>query len=170
MFTRKDIDFIYQFIKDSLNSYHAKSIKAWERDDLRQDIMMKIIRSSHLFKPEKGSLKNWVSRIITNYICDVKRKKTLIHYREDMSIYSIFSEDQKVRDEDELFNERLTHMDNILSAETELDRTMFTEFYLDKFSNREISERHGIPEKKLAMRRRRLKTKIKIGYRNRTDE
>ncbi|MFM7637478.1 MAG: RNA polymerase sigma factor [Crocinitomicaceae bacterium] len=170
MFSRNDIDYIYQLIKDSLNTFHAKSIKACDRDDLRQDIMMKVMRCSHQFDPEKGSLKNWVSRIITNCIYDLKRKKIILCYSDDMSIFSIYSADQAAIDEEELFMDRMTHMENVLDAESEINRVMFNEFYIDGYSNKEISERHRIPEKKLAMRRNRIKAKVKTTYRNKKNE
>jgi RNA polymerase sigma factor (sigma-70 family) len=164
MLSRQEIEFINAFIVRSLNSFYSKRVTASNRDDYTQEILIKVYIQYGRYDPDKGTLQQWVGRIIKNHIVDQERKNFPLNFYDDLSFHG--EQDSAYNlEEDKLYQDRLTHLNGILDQETQENRDMINDFYINGLSNKEIADKYDQSEKSLAMRRKRIKEKVKKTFR-----
>jgi RNA polymerase sigma factor (sigma-70 family) len=164
MLNEQEGKFISDFIHDCLNSTYSKRVRPSDRGDYAQDIFLKVHSKFYKYDPSKGTLKQWVGRIIKNYIIDQERKNPPINYYDDLSFHGEKVNDYDF-DADELYQDRLTHLHEMLSQETVENREMLEDFYFNGLSDNEIAKKHHQSEKGHAMRRRRFKNRVERTFR-----
>lgn len=164
MLTRQEVEFINVFILTCLNTTYSKRVTPSNREDYKQDILIKVILQYHRYDPAKGTVKQWVGRIIKNYIIDQERKNPPINYCDDLSFHGE-KENEYDLDADKLYQDRLTHLNDMLDEESEENREMLKDFYLNGLSNHEIARIYHQSESVLAMRRKRFKERVRRTYR-----
>lgn len=166
MMTRQEVEFINAFILTCLKTTYSNRVSPSNREDYKQDIIIKVIQQYHRYDPNKGTLKQWVGRIIKNHIIDQERKNPPINYYDDLSFHGELDNTYDL-DTDELYQDRLIHLIDMLDQESEENREMLKDFYLNGLSNHEIARIYHQSESVLAMRRKRFKERVRRTYRNR---
>ncbi|MFM7667739.1 MAG: sigma-70 family RNA polymerase sigma factor [Bacteroidota bacterium] len=163
MLNEQEGKFISDFIHDCLNSTYSKRVRPSDRGDYAHDIYLKVDSNFNKYDSTKGTLTQWVGRIIKNYIIDQERKKSPINFYDDLSFHGEPNNDYDF-DADELFQDRLTHLYKILGQETVENREMFEDFYFTGLSNNEIAKKYHKSESVQAMRRKRFKERVRRTY------
>jgi RNA polymerase sigma factor (sigma-70 family) len=164
MLNEQEGKFISDFIHDCLNSTYSKRVRPSDRGDYAHDIYLKVDSNFNKYDSTKGTLTQWVGRIIKNHIIDQERKKSPINYYDDLSFHGEPNNDYDF-DADELFQDRLSHLYDELDKETDLNRMILEDFFFNGLSDNEIAKKHHQSEKGHAMRRRRFKNRVERTYR-----
>ena len=164
MLNEQESKFISDFIYECLNSSYSKRVRHCNRGDYAHDIFLKVHSKFYKYDPAKGTLKQWVGRIIKNYIIDQERKNPPINYYDDLSFHGEKVNDYDF-DADELFQDRLTHLHKMLGQETVENREMLEDFYFNGLSNNEVAKKYHQSESVQAMRRKRFKERVRRTFR-----
>jgi RNA polymerase sigma factor (sigma-70 family) len=154
---------VNQLVKEVLNRYFANRVSWNDRKDYQNDIMEKIISKGLNHDALKGSMKTWVYQIVKNHIIDQERKskKSKVFFKDDLSYYDSAEDDFDMRMKEEL-EDRFTIYGQLLgSLPNETDADIIQLFYGENLSNKEVAERLSLPEGSLAMRRNRIKKRLK---------
>ena len=113
-----------------------------EAQDMLQESFSEAFMNLHRFKFE-STFGTWLKRIVVNKcINEIKRKKTMLQYSENMEIY-----EGQLADEDEMDVE--LSVDAVKSAMKQLpegSRIIFQLYLLEGYDHREISEILGVSE------------------------
>ena len=164
MLNQEEAGFINDFINECLNSTYSKRVRPNDRRDYAHDIYLKVNLKFDKYEPTKGTLKQWVGRIIKNHIIDQERKPSRVHFYDDLSYHGEPDNDYDF-DADQLFQDRLTHLHKMLGQETVENREMLEDFYFNGLSNNEIAKKYRQSESVQAMRRKRFKERVKRTFR-----
>jgi RNA polymerase sigma factor (sigma-70 family) len=153
---------VNKVVNDVLNRYFGHRVSWHDRHDYQNDIMEKIISKCLSHDETKGSLKTWVYKIVNNHIIDQERKlKTRkVVYKDDLSYYDRAEDDFEILLKEEL-EDRYTIFGDLLGALPKMDKEIIRLFYLEGLSNGEVASRLSLNEESLAMRRTRIKKRLK---------
>jgi len=160
MLNEQEEKYISSFIHDCLNSTYSKRVRPSDRGDYAHDIYLKVDSNFNKYDSTKGTLKQWVGRIIKNHIIDQERKTKRIYYFDDLSFHGEPDNGYDF-DSDELYQDRSAHVNYMLGQETVENRKMLEDFYFKGLSNNEIARIYHQSEKVQAMRRKRFKEKAR---------
>jgi RNA polymerase sigma factor (sigma-70 family) len=149
-----------------LVTHFSNRVKPSERKEIQQEIITKILTKNLNYSAVKGSMGQWLYRLIKNHLTDNyrKKKRNIIHTQEDLS-YLTIPENEDYRQKEELLVDRWTQYNELLSRETQINQQIMRLRYEQHMNDGQIAEHLGITEGPLAMRRRRLRLKMQQNYR-----
>jgi RNA polymerase sigma factor (sigma-70 family) len=166
MHDKEQILAVHFMIESLLITHFSSRVKPCDRKEVQQEIITKILTKHLTFSEAKGSMRTWLYRLMKNHITDNyrKKKRNIIQAQEDLS-YLTIPEDEDGRLKEELIVDRWTQYNELLSRETPINQQIIRFRYEQQMNDIQIAEKLGITEGPLAMRRRRLRLRMKRDYR-----
>src|SRR5688500_10634683 len=128
-----------------------------DKKDLFQEAVINIWQSMHTFE-KKSSMSTWMFRITLN-VClrlQMKQAKNRDRFRKlnSISIENIQDEEPNLEEQ-----ERLIRLRNCIKKLNDADKAITT-LYLEELSYKEISDITGLTENNVAVKIKRIKTKL----------
>jgi RNA polymerase sigma factor (sigma-70 family) len=166
MYTKEELITIHVMIDQMLQTHFGDRTKPGDREEIRQEILEKIISKKLRHNEDKGTLGNWLYRVVQNHITDIyriKRREILVHM-ESISHFG-FMEDEEEQLKEELFADRWTQFNHLLSKEKDIDQRIVHLRHEHEMSYEQIAEHLALPVGPLAMRYKRTKERLKKNYR-----
>jgi RNA polymerase sigma factor (sigma-70 family) len=165
MHNKEEIKLFDRLISKLLITHFSNLVKSSDRDDVKQEIISKIVFKKLTVSMEKGTAEKWLYRLIKNYLIDqFRKKKTTIYLKEDFSDM-VIPVDATSNLEEELFEDRWNQYNELLARENPIDQKIFRLRFEEGLCDKEVASRLGVPINLLAMRRRRVRLRMKKDYR-----
>jgi RNA polymerase sigma factor (sigma-70 family) len=166
MYKKEELLSVHFMIEKLLITHFSKRVKPESRNEIRQEIIEKIMNKNLSHDEEKGSMSKWLHRLIQNHLNDLHRKKkrSFIRTSDNFEQFKIEDDDTAILKE-ELLADRMIQLDDLLSKEKPENQTHIRSFYVEKKSEDEIAKLINKKAKNLAMDRLRIKARLKKGYR-----
>lgn len=166
MYKKEQVITIHFMIEQMLRTHFADRVHPGDRDEIRQEILEKIMSKNLGHDDAKGSMGQWLYRVIQNHLTDnfrLKRKNILV----SMESLSHFTNHENEEDllKEELFADRWTQFNQILSKEKAIDQQIIQMRHEQDLSYEQIAEKLAVPVGGLAMRYKRTKARLKKNYR-----
>jgi RNA polymerase sigma factor (sigma-70 family) len=165
-YTKEDYLTVNFMIEKLLVTHFSEWVKPQDRNEVRQEILDKILNKKIQHSDSKGNLGKWLYRLIKNHLTDSFRKnrRSIIQPIEDLSYLSI-PEDESELLKEELFIDRWTQYNELLSREHPLDEQIVRLRHEKGLKYKQIASELSIPEGPLAMRYKRIRARLKENYR-----
>jgi RNA polymerase sigma factor (sigma-70 family) len=153
-------------IEQILCSHFSSWVKPQDRDEVRQELMYKILQKKLKHSDLKGNIGQWLYRLIQNHLTDTFRKnrRSIIHPLDDLSYLSI-PEDEEDLMKEELHTDRWNQYTKLLSRENSIDQQLVRLKHEKGLKYDDISRKLHIPIKRLAMRYKRIKVRLNREFR-----
>jgi RNA polymerase sigma-70 factor, ECF subfamily len=116
-------------------------------EELVQDVFLKVWRSSHTFDPSRASFSTWLYRVTRSAAIDVHRKRAhKVHLIADGESHVLAARDLSATPQEVVDESWLSwRVSRALEALDEPHREVIELAYFGGLSQREISERTGVP-------------------------
>ncbi len=116
-------------------------------EELVQDVFLKVWRSSHTFDPSRASFSTWLYRVTRSAAIDVHRKRAhKVHSIADGESHVLAARDLSATPQEVVDESWLSwRVSRALEALDEPHREVIELAYFGGLSQREISERTGVP-------------------------
>jgi len=165
MYNKEYILIINYRIEHLLKTHFSNRVKPADRSEVRQEIITKILSKQLHHTEEKGNLGKWLYRLIQNHLTDNfrKSKKRFVFPFEDLS-YLCIPEDEQDFYKEELLVDRMTQYSDLLAREKPIDQQLMRLKYDQKLSYDQIAEILNLEKGVLAMRQKRIKTRLVRDY------
>jgi RNA polymerase sigma factor (sigma-70 family) len=166
-YTKEDYLTVNFMIEQLLVTHFSEWVKPQDRNEVRQEILDKMLTKKIQHSDAKGNLGKWLYRLIKNHLTDSFRKnrRNIIQPMEDLSYLSIPVDDSELLRE-ELFIDRWTQYNDLLARENPMDEKIVRLRHEKGLKYKQIASELSMPEGPLAMRYKRIKARLKENYRH----
>ncbi|MBN1915467.1 RNA polymerase sigma factor [Candidatus Dojkabacteria bacterium] len=136
--TIEDLEEVFKWLNESLYRfvYMRCGFNREQAEDITQDVFIKAWEKRSTFKPNKGTLKNWIYIIARNYIIDFYRKKKgiLSGYSDDVG--ESVKEQGLTVDDELMLGSIISNLDKLKEQEKEV----IVLRYLQDFEIEDVAE------------------------------
>ena len=165
MYKKEEVLTINFIIEQMLRTHFSDRVKPADRNEVRQEILDKLLSKKLRHVDAKGNVSQWLYRIIQNHLTDNFRmkKRRMEQSLDDFSRLINFADEYDQMTE-ELLMDRMTQFNHLLSKEKMIDQTIVRLRHEEEMSYEQIAEKLGTPKGPLAMRYKRVKARLKANY------
>ena len=165
-YTKEELLTVHYLIGQLLRTHFTDWVKPQDRDEVRQELIEKILQKNLKHCESKGSADKWLYRLIKNHLTDTYRKKSrsIIQSMEDLSSLHM-QEDEQDALKEELFVDRWNQYNQLLANEKAIDEQIVRLRHEKGMKYEQIARVLSISEGRLPMRYKRIKERLKRDYR-----
>jgi RNA polymerase sigma factor (sigma-70 family) len=166
MYKKEELITIHFLLEQMLRTHFSDRVKSFERDEVRQEILHKILSKKLRHSDTKGNMGQWLYRVIQNHLTDIYRikRRSIVQSMGDLSNLSRMEEEEDHLKE-ELLSDRWSQYNHLLSKEKMLDQSIVRMRHEEGMSYEQIADKLALPKGPLAMRYKRAKARLKMEYR-----
>jgi RNA polymerase sigma-70 factor (ECF subfamily) len=166
MYKKEEVLTINFMIERIIQTHFSDRVKPEERNEVRQEVIDKILTKRLRHSDTKGNLGKWLYRVIQNHLTDNYRikKRRMEQFVDDLSYHASVGDENDHLSE-ELHTDRMTQYNHLLSEERLMDQTIVRLRHEEGMSYEQIAEKLATPKGRLAMRYKRVKERMRRNYR-----
>ncbi len=132
-------------------------LDADNRDDVFQEVFLKIHRSAHLYQPSRP-LSPWIFTIAINTLRDLQRKKQL--HTADLDVAAVIEDEQPTPDKSAQLNETMDWLEQAVTALPQSQAEAFTLSMVKGMKIKEVGETLDLPLNTIKSQIRRAKQNL----------